>query len=255
MSNQQNYSGIKNTKRNIKDEDILISLKFDHIIDNYIGSMVDIKNAFGFDSMTKISAFKNPHNKSNLKKVHIESLERHFNIPTEVFDKNIAIEEMDRLIKEYRDRTYDKIFTHENPSLLKNIKGTLYAHSYASRTISKPCGINIIKTIINEDYSVIDQAGNKGVLKVGLEQSFIIKESKNAKNFNIIRFDNHQALYGNFRFVILSNQNGTRGEEMLNFGFYSRKAHTPEEAQKILGDIAKVQLKLDAEFAKRVVEG
>ena len=39
---------------------------------------------------------------------------------------------------------------------------------------------------------------------------------------------------------------------MVNFGFYSRKKYSPEEAKKILGDMNKVQLKLDLEFDERL---
>jgi len=253
---EEGYKGINEAKKKIKAQDRLISEKFDYIIDHYIGSLTDVKNAFGFDSMTKVSAFKNPNNSSNLKKVHIESLERHFNIPVRVFDMDVSIEQIDGIIKEYRNRTYDEIFSHHNPNLIKNIKGILYAHSYASHPNSQAAyeGVNIVETTINEDYSVIDQYNNRGILRVGLKQSFIIKESKIYNNLNIIRFDNHNAIFGNFHFVILTNQNNFQVEEMVNFGFFSRQKHTPDEAKKILGDISKVQLKLDPAFAKRVAE-
>lgn len=255
---EQSYKGVKDSKKNIKEQDRLISQKFDYIIDKYFGgSLTDIKNAFGFDTLTKISAFKNPNNSSNLKKVHIESLERHFNIPVRVFDFSVTMAEIDGVIEEYRKRTYDQIFSHQNPNLIKNIKGTLYAHSYASFAKGDHAhdGVNIVETTISDDYSVIDQYNNRGILKVGQQQSFIIKESKIYHNLNIIRFNNDQAIFGDFHFVILSSQHRFKTEEMVNFGFFSRQKHTPEQAKKILGDIKKVQLKLDSAFAKRVVEG
>jgi hypothetical protein len=142
----------------------------------------------------------------------------------------------------------------KNDELLKNLLGTWYAYMYPSSItgIWTEDGISMTKTEIYEDGSVVDEYNNKGILKIGHEQSCIIKESKNAKSLTIIRFDNYQAFYGNFRFLIFSNQNGKRDEEMVNYGFYSRKAYKPDEAKAILGDIDKVQLKLDKEFATRV---
>jgi len=41
---------------------------------------------------------------------------------------------------------------------------------------------------------------------------------------------------------------------MVNFGFYSRNKYSPQEAKEILGDMDKVQLKLDLDFEKRLRE-
>ncbi|MEA2027942.1 MAG: hypothetical protein U9N49_03080, partial [Campylobacterota bacterium] len=112
-------------------------------------------------------------------------------------------------------------------------------------------------TYFKEDGSVIDQHSNRGIVKIGAHQSLIIKESFDERNINVIRFDNYQALYGNFRFTffIVSNQNGKKTEDMINFGFYSAKRYPLKEAKEILGDIAKVQFKLDVEFSERVLRG
>ena len=59
--------------------------------------------------------------------------------------------------------------------------------------------------------------------------------------------------FEHFRFTIVSNQNGTVNE-MVNFGFYSRKKYSPQEAKDILGDMEKVQLKLDLGFDERLRE-
>jgi hypothetical protein len=236
-----------------KTNDELIARKFQRIVDEYIGSLTAIRDAFGYDGVKQLSAFTKPYNPSVLKKVHMEALERHFNIPIEVFDVNKPLGAIDATIQEYRNNVYlSEVFRESDENLMKSIKGVLYAHSYASKASHKPMGVHVIKTTIYENHRVVDQAGNTGILKIGKEQSCIIKESKNAKSLTIIRFDNYQALYGNFRFLIFSNQNGKRDEEMVNYGFYSRKAYRPDEAKAILGDIDKVQLKLDKEFATRV---
>jgi hypothetical protein len=41
---------------------------------------------------------------------------------------------------------------------------------------------------------------------------------------------------------------------MVNFGFFSRKQYTPDEAKEILGDMESKQLKLDLEFNERLIE-
>ena len=139
------------------------------------------------------------------------------------------------------------MFNNQNEDFFAKLQGVFYAHMYPrdiSASTSKD-GVSITKTTIYDDYSVIDEHGNKGILRIGLYQSFIFKTSHTEQDINVIRFHNRDALYGNFRYVILSNQNGSTNE-MINFGFYSRMRHTPSEVKRILGeDIQKLQLKMD----------
>ena len=100
-------------------------------------------------------------------------------------------------------------------------------------------------------YIVVDYWGNSGYLKIGKNQSLIIKEPYENNDLTIIRFSNRHVSFEHFHFTIVSNQNGTINE-MVNFGFYSRKKYSPKEAKEILGEMNKVQLKLDLEFGKRL---
>ena len=130
-----------------------------------------------------------------------------------------------------------------------------YAYIYPSNPISavESDGIWIVKTTISEDYHVIDEYDNEGLLQIGKNQSIILKESYDEGDLTIIRFPNRQVGYRHFRFVIISNQNGTENE-MINFGFYAREKYKPEVAKKILGSIDKAQLKLDLEFNDRMIK-
>ena len=258
---------INNNRKKITDEEKIISKKFDFIVDKYIKSATDIANAFGFKNASKISGFKNPNNSSNLRIVHMESLEKHFDIPVEVFDNNLSIDEMDKVINNYRDKKFDKqvgqtrlnnmlnnMFNNPNKIIFEKLQGDFYAHIYPSNLngITSQDGVSITKTTINNDYSVIDEFGDKGILRIGEYQSFIFKISHNERDINVIRFHNRDLMYGDFRYVSVSNQNGTTNE-MINFGFYSRKKHTPKDVKRILGDdISKLQLKLDLEFNGRI---
>jgi len=252
----------ENNRTKIEENDILISKKFDFILSkHYIRGVGEVATQFGFKNHSKISAFRNPNNNHTLLKVHIEALERHFSIPVRVFDADVTIDEVEDIIKEHRElqfersiNIYDEVFKYEHSTLLNYIRGRFYAYIYPSNpqgTWTKE-GLNIVETTINDDLSVHDEYGNRGVLKIGKHQSFIFKVSYDEKDINVIRFENRQAIYGqNFRFVILSNQNGTT-HEMINFGFYSRRLYTPNEAKAILGEIEKLQMKLDIEFSQRV---
>ena len=141
----------------------------------------------------------------------------------------------------------------KNQKLFEKLKGIWYAYIYPSNPLSARDteGIWIIETTINNDYSVVDYWGNKGYLKIGKNQSIILKEPYENNDLTIIRFSNRHVSFENFRFVLISNQNSTINE-MVNFGFYSRHKYSPEEAKEILGDMNKVQLKLDLNFEERL---
>ena len=255
-----------NIKR-ITDEEKLISEKFDFIINKYIKSATDISNTFGFAGPSKISGFRSKSRKDNLLIVHMESLEKNFGIPVKVFDNHIPLDKIDSIIERYRDDEFNRelgknrlnsilnsIFNNTSKAVSNKLQGVFYAHMYPSNPNGETAqdGVSITKTTINSDYTVVDEHDNRGILRIGEYQSFIFKVSRDERDINVIRFHNRDLIYGDFRYVILSNQNGTTNE-MINFGFYSRKKHTPKEVKRILGDdVSKLQLKLDLEFNDRI---
>ena len=141
-----------------------------------------------------------------------------------------------------------------NEKVFQKLKGVWYGYIYPSNPASAEHGVWEVKTIINDDYSVVDEPwGNRGYVQLGKHESLIIKESYDNDDLTIIRFSNRQVPSSHFRFVIISNQNNTL-HEMINFGFFSRKQYSPDEAKEILGDINSKQLKLDLGFNDRLNE-
>ena len=109
---------------------------------------------------------------------------------------------------------------------------------YGSHIFNKNQEIKCIKTTFYDDFQVIDQHNNKGVVMTGKVQTVVIKDHPNEEHLSFIIFPNKDVTYQIFRFTIVSVQNGTGsgGEEMVNWGFYSREKLTIEEAEKILGE-------------------
>ena len=248
---------------------INIANKFNYILDSYI-SGEDAKKAFGYTVPSYITRLRNPKHTATLNNLHIQLLEHLCGIPKEVFDNKVEFNTaiIDMIIKKYAHKKLiekrhssticenlekSKIFC-KNEKLFENLKGVWYAYLYPSNPSSskKDEGIWIVQTIIDDNYSVVDEYNNHGILQISDHQSLILKKSYEYDDLTIIRFQNRQVSYGIFKFIIMSTQNGSENE-MVNFGFYSREKYTPKIAKEILGDIDKVQLKLDLEFNDRVI--
>lgn len=266
-----------------QEKDNILTDKLNYILDKYIDGGVEelaIKT-FGYERQNTVSNLCSYNIKSTtIRKIHMESIQMHYQIPIEIWDYTTSYDTklMDSLIKEYRlalkkeevsRKNYlelqknledgslifsekDTIFEN-NKKLFEKLKGVWYAYIYPSNPLSasETDGVWIVETTIYDDYSVVDWWGNSGYLKLGKNESLIIKESYDNNDLTVIRFSNRQVPSENFRFVIVSNQNNTTNE-MVNFGFYSRKKYTPEEAKRILGEMNRVQLKLDLDFNDRI---
>ena len=249
-------------------EKITIANKFNYILDSYI-SGTEAQQAFGYDSPSYITRLRDPKHTATLNNLHLQILEHVCNIPQEVFDKKTEFDTVfiDKIINDYTHQEImkqnhhssicenlekNKIFC-KNEKLFENLKGIWYGYVYPSNPTSAEQGIWEVETTIHDDYSVVDYWGNAGYLKIGKNESLIIKESYDHDDLTIIRFSNRQIPSEIFRFVIVSNQNHTL-HEMVNFGFFSRKKYDFEEAKEILGNIEGKQLKLDIEFNERLIE-
>ncbi|MCH9740866.1 MAG: hypothetical protein K0U38_08520 [Epsilonproteobacteria bacterium] len=238
----------------------LRSNKFDYILDEYL-SAVEVQNIFGYDSPNMM--YKLRHGESPLTEPHIKHLEYNCNIPSEVFEKRIPFNRedtsnIDSIIKEHYKKLGGQEFIaknnnhlfYENPKLLQKLTGEWYAHFYAS---AESRGVYAIKTTIQSDGVIVDENNNRGRLFLGKKQSMIIKESHNSENLVSITFENTQVAFNLFYFSMLSKQNLTN-QEMLSFGFLSKKMFTQEETEKILGRKERQQLKIDFEFTQRISE-
>jgi len=227
--------------------------KLSFIIDYLKLNVKEIADLWGMQS-NYISKLRE-HTHNSLRPMHLYAFTGAYNIPHKVFDKKVKIStEVINILKEAKKEKINNIF-EKNKKLMEKLKGKWYAYIYPSNPNSaiKSEGIWIVETYINNDYSVVDEYQNSGILKIGKNQSLIIKESYDERDLTIIRFSNRQIAYKHFRFVIVSTQNGTE-HEMINFGFYSRTKYTPTEAKEILGDTSNIQLKLDLDFNDRLVK-
>jgi len=264
------------------DKNRLLKSKLNYIIDEHIdGGAEELTRVFGYERQNAISNMSSNNSRTSvIRKVHMESIERHYQIPVSIWNHNVPMKKsiIWELIYEYRLKLkqqerekkeylkYQKLLKEgslnfsdrdtifkKNKKLFDKLKGVWYAYLYASnpKSAEKTEGIWIVETTIYDDYSVVDYWENRGYLKIGKHESLIIKESYDNDDLTVIRFPNRQVPSQNFRFVIVSNQNNT-AHEMVNFGFYSRKKYTPQEAKRILGDKSKSQLKLDLDFNDRI---
>jgi hypothetical protein len=144
------------------------------------------------------------------------------------------------------------LFSQDNRVLQKLLKddGLWYFYSYPSNPNIKE-KVWIIQTQFFENFTLIDAYRNRGQLFIGTRQSIAIKEGNNSKNITAIIFDNSKISYGVLPFARISKSNGIE-EQMLNFGFFAQRELNQEEAIEILGNIKKMQLKIDYEFVKEV---
>ncbi|NEW61313.1 hypothetical protein GSY74_08455, partial [Sulfurovum sp. bin170] len=144
------------------------------------------------------------------------------------------------------------LFSQDNRVLQKLLKddGLWYFYSYPSNNNMEE-KVWIIQTQFFENFTLIDAYRNKGQLFIGTNQSIVIKEGDNSKNMTAILFDNSKISYDILPFARISKSNGAE-EQIFNFGFFSRKEFSEDEAVEILGDIDKLQLKIDYSFVQRV---
>ena len=245
----------------------LLREKFSYIINHHIegGKTTLAIETFGYDRENQVTNLSSINYKPTIKKMHMESMEKHHYIPLAIWESSLDLnkEKISQMIEAYKAslkverisfKTEDNFFS-SHQRLFENLKGVWYAYLYPSNPSSaqETEGIWIVETTIHDDYSVVDWWGNAGYLKLGKNQSLIIKEPYENSDLTVIRFSNRHVSFEHFRFTIVSNQNGTVNE-MVNFGFYSRKKYSPQKAKEILGDMEKVQLKLDLGFDERLRE-
>jgi len=206
----------------------------------------EIASKFGVTSGT-ISKMKTDYN-STLKPSYLYAFESAYNIPYKIFeDKNINTpEQIIKILDEKKKKDIKDIF-YQNEDLLTQLVGDWYAYLYPSNSSDD---IYEIKTTIFEDGRVKDANRNHGNLYLGKRQSMIIKEARNSEELISITFDNRQVTFGMFSFTLVSKINFSNSK-MCNFGFFSKKELSEEEAKQILGEREKIQFKLDNDFEER----
>ncbi|SFV59968.1 hypothetical protein MNB_SV-12-1248 [hydrothermal vent metagenome] len=237
-----------------------LAQKTDFVIKNYTGGALEVANLFGYKKSTSITNICNfdprrAKDARSIVRLQMEGLEKHYQIPVEIFDHSVRFDEelISNMIEEYRiklkkQKETTSIFT-PNSKLLKKLEGIWYSYFYPSADFIE---LQSIQTTINPDYSVIDEYGNRGIVNFGVDQSIIIKESKNSKNLTSIIFNNRTITYNIFPYSMISRTNSSN-RAINYFGFFSRKKFDIETAKKILGkDRSLMQIQIPYEFEDRM---
>jgi len=222
--------------------------KLDFIIKYLKLNVTEIANLWGVQP-NYISKLRE-HTYDSLKPMHLYAFSSSFNIPFEVFDKNIKYANDIKMIIENQNRVKETSIFNNNEHILKTMEGEWFAYFYPSNQFAE---VYSIKTTIHSDGTVTDENKNGGKLLIGQNQSIIVKEAFNSKNLVVIVFDNHQVAYNMFHFSLVSKRNHVN-REMLNFGFFSRKEIEPDLVKEVLGDKEHLQLKMKCDFVERISE-
>ena len=222
--------------------------KFNFIINELKLEVNEIASKFGVTTGT-VSGWRKEYNNKELKPMYLYALESAYGVPYKIFeDTSINTKEQVKALL-HKEKSNISVF-QENERLLKALVGTWYAYLYPSNLFAD---IYHIKTTINTDGTVIDENGNWGELKLGKNQSMIIKEADNSKNLISMTFDNIQVRYGMFHFSLVSKRN-IINRELFNYGFLSRKKIDNDIATKILGDKQFLQIKIQYDLVERIAE-
>ena len=165
----------------------------------------------------------------------------------------LLLKKKNKVLKEAQTKislNLDTNFFKKDIDLQNKLLGEWNTHLYSS-TYERTKKIHIFKTYFQENNSVFDVYKNNGKFFIGEHQTIVFKKTPNEKNFSLIVFQNNNITYKVVIFAIISIQNGTH-EEMMQYGFYSKKEYSYEETKKILGEVNNLQLKLDLDFARRI---
>ena len=154
----------------------LLREKFSHIIDHHIegGKKTLAIDTFGYERENQVSNLCSSNYKPTIKKMHMESMEKHHHIPLSIWkssfpfnktkiDQEVAEHKVSKRAERISFEEEDSIFT-KNQKLFENLKGVWYAYIYPSNPASaeETDGIWIVETTIHDDYSVVDWWGNAG---------------------------------------------------------------------------------------------
>ncbi|MEA2028119.1 MAG: hypothetical protein U9N49_04010 [Campylobacterota bacterium] len=95
--NENKQNRVPNNQQNFTEEDAFNSQKFNHIVSNYMDvSIPKIKEKFGYKTTSLLQRIRN--GKAYLTTVHMLGLEHYFDIPMSIFEKDVPLEDIDRLI-------------------------------------------------------------------------------------------------------------------------------------------------------------
>ncbi len=230
-------------------EKIKFLIKYFGLNQKQLAEKIDMRETMLSRKLSSASANK-------LNKVDILAICNILEIQMDIFE-DININNEKQIIKflENNKKTGDEqndFFTQDKTVLahLTQNDGIWYFYSYPSNY--PKIDVRIIKTVINDDFTTIDERyQNSGKIYIGESQTTLIKQTRNAKNLISITFDNSKIPFKMMPFTMLSKANNTtRG--MLNFGFCSQTKFSENKAKEILGDIKNTQLIIKSDLVERI---
>jgi len=191
---------------------------------------------------------------AKLRYLHLYAFSSAYDIPMEAFEYKkeeefVTKDEIRDIVQIHREIKNDK-FTKDT-KIIKKLMGEWYMYSYPSNPKQIKEELWETKTLFYVDGTVEDEHENRGYLLSNRNQTIILKESSFSKNITSITFDNSQIGYNIFLFSRVSKSNGVN-RELFNFGIASKNRMELDDVKYILGDRAKVQIKVDSELKERM---
>jgi len=191
---------------------------------------------------------------AKLRDLHLYAFSSAYNIPMEAFEYKkdeefVTQDEIRDIVQRNRDIEDDKF--KKDIKIIDKLVGEWYMYSYPSNPKQIKEDLWETKTLFYADGTVEDEHHNIGYLLSNRNQTIILKESSFSKNITSITFDNSQIGYNIFLFSRVSKSNGVN-RELFNFGVASKNRMNLEDVKYILGDKAKVQMKIDVYLKERM---
>jgi len=251
-----------------KEERELLRNKFNFFVENYTEGVEEIRKKIGIDSSGTLNSFRSPTLKQSISQPYIESFEKHYQIPTTIWEKKFPFnkEKINRTIERYRKELEQKSTIptssiYHNPfesivsdktkrKLLKILQGRWYVYIHKEESDD----IWIVELNIDE-WGIVTYPNNngKGFVNIRPRSSYIEKTTALNETTVLIRFSNKNISYKIFYASVNTIDMGD-GKPILNFAFFARKEYLEEEAKEILGSYKQSQLKLDLKFHQRVAK-
>jgi hypothetical protein len=213
-----------------------------------------------------VSEITNPQNFSRtLKNYHLFAITFAYNIPIEIFNKNITSSSQIKKILQRANIKQKNLIdeTLINGINIEKLVGSWFIYSYIDNIKMRSKFINDIPidkeiSFIKEEKITIDnnlkiemENRHKAKIEIYSNQSIITFEDINSKDIIIYTFDNDRVCYDKFFISKISKTKHSK-QEILNFGFFSKKKLQESEAQFILGDFTQTQLKVNCNLLDRI---
>jgi transcriptional regulator with XRE-family HTH domain len=191
---------------------------------------------------------------AKLRDLHLYAFSSAYNIPMEAFEYKreeefVSKDEIRDIVQRNREIEKDK-FT-KDIKIINKLVGEWYMYSYPSNLKQAKEELWETKTLFYDNGAVEDEHKNIGHILSNQNQTIIMKESSCSKNITSITFDNSQIDYKVFLFSRVSKSNGVN-RELFNFGVVSKNRMKLEDVKYILGERARVQIKIDSDLKERM---